>query len=174
VCPCLPTCFGSSVARAATLPRTALSAHGSSGALLDQPQQVHCWTSLNRLTRPPRVQRAGAKPFALATIPKVGCSNLRKLLQVLIKDEPRRRALPPSHAWHIPSEEIHNIHLPTVWHYDHEPRVDLSGRLPTFIVGRNPYVRLLSGFLDKMVFLSHGEDRYNRGVRTLWLQTAAS
>ena len=37
-----------------------------------------------------------------------------------------------------------------MWHYD-AAGVNTVGHLPTFLVGRNPYRRLLSGYFDKMV-----------------------
>jgi hypothetical protein len=144
--------------------------------------------------------------FAMCTVPKVGCTNFRKLIAALVAAPER---LPPDaftqyfkpHVWRYPS----------VWHYDVERQCEVAGGhaqgrqapmhevggslgeaaedaphsnstgasralhmstlrnnseepwigacqpgrlpadVPSFVVGRNPYVRVLSGFLDKMV-----------------------
>ena len=56
---------------------------------------------------------------------------------------------PHNSATHLALHTKHGC-AQTVWQYEIDNR-DLSGSLPSFIVGRNPYVRLLSGFLDKLV-----------------------
>jgi Sulfotransferase family len=110
------------------------------------------------------LQRVGSPPFILATIPKVACTNLRKLTQVLIRDDPYHKTPRKGHSYSFRDGSVHNTHLPTVWHYE-QPNVDLSGRLPSFLVARNPYVRLLSGFLDKMAIAGGTADTWNRAVR---------
>jgi hypothetical protein len=103
-------------------------------------------------TNPVVVKRAGARPFILATVPKAGCTNLRKLLRILISFYPAERDPRPGRRVPLKMRVVHNTYYPTVWHYDatsFETRA--RGELPTFIVSRNPYVRLLSGFLDKLV-----------------------
>jgi Sulfotransferase family len=55
---------------------------------------------------------------------------------------------------------VHGNYYPTVWHYE-QSEGDLSGRLPSFIIGRNPYVRLVSGYLDKLA----GRDIWNQRAR---------
>ena len=44
----------------------------------------------------------------------------------------------------------HFDQYPTVWHY-RKRHHNLTNTHPSFILGRNPYVRVLSGFLNKMV-----------------------
>ena len=65
------------------------------------------------------------------------------------------------------SMQVHANYYPTAWHYEQSSE-DLSGRLPSFIVGRNPYVKLLSGYLDKLA----GRDLWNRQVRCCLLPLA--
>lgn len=147
--------------------------------------------------------------FLLCSVPKVGCTNLRKLLHAMLQDPnpPIRDAFTQFNKVHLPP-------YPTIWHYrlphpdprnaltpsDYdgdvnttapEPFAPIVGTapprvpdgIPSFVVGRNPYVRLVSGYLDKMV---HNPKRYdqwtykavNRGMgfheKARWNGTVAS
>ena len=167
--------------------------------------------------------------FAMCTVPKIACTNFRKLLStVMVHPDP----MPTDSFSHF-----FNPHMwpyPTVWHYEPanasmqvntgdvpsrssfsaptelsdsipmrlpssipdrlpgshlEADVNISTReklpesVPSFIVGRNPYVRVLSGFLDKMVHdpLRHDQWTYkstndNMGLHgeTRWENTVES
>lgn len=94
-------------------------------------------------TNPVVVESNGdhAANFAMCTVPKAGCTLLRSLLFALTRDNSR----PVSFR----SSAVHSAKYPTVWHY--HPKSDFPDTYPTFVIGRNPYIRLVSGFLDKMV-----------------------
>ena len=103
-----------------------------------------------RATNPVVVHRAGALPFVMGTVPKAGCTNLRKLLLVLIGYHPRKKA--PEGGFRVPlsMELIHWNAYPTVWHYAQQDGVLEQGRLPSFLVSRNPYQRLVSSYLVRI------------------------
>jgi hypothetical protein len=99
-------------------------------------------------TNPIIVQRPHVAPFAMCTVPKAACTSLRKLLYAIIhynRDRPR-----PGAGFKMALSGYHSNVYPTIWHYNRTD-ADLSDRYPTFIIARNPYVRLVSGYLDKMV-----------------------
>eukprot|EP00892_Ulva_mutabilis_P001468 jgi/Ulvmu1/11321/UM074_0036.1 len=185
----------------------------------------------SRARSPVVVSSNSTATFVLCTVPKAGCTNLRKLLHAIISD--------PEHDSTDAFGQFYGTHVasyPTVWHYDYPrsepvppappkpnnssgnrrrsllnlllsardalwqphtttpgaasaqqtstltsatrtahstrtkrsisapettsspPRVPVA--VPTFIVGRNPYVRVLSGFLDKMVVNADRHDQF--------------
>ena len=65
-----------------------------------------------------------------------------------------------------PVEQFHQAHFSnysTLWHYGmYEVPADMY---PSFIVGRNPYTRLLSGFLNEMVREGQRGDDWTMKVR---------
>ena len=89
-------------------------------------------------TNPVVVQRPHVAPFVMCTVPKVACTNLRKLLYAIINYRHERPERGAGFAW--PLGRYHSSAFPTLWHYEHEP-YDLSDRYPSFIIARNPYVR---------------------------------
>jgi Sulfotransferase family len=157
-----------------TMARYAAPGHAPTGRMRDMPPLVDCAATDRALgaTAPVVVHRGGIEPFIFATVPKAGCTNLRKLLATLIKLEPFRHlpdlrpgrnvtGIPRAHA------DVHDARFPTVFHY--EPlEGDLRGHIPTFVVSRNPYERLVSGFLDKM---TTDHDPYIKQVRASILQS---
>jgi hypothetical protein len=86
--------------------------------------------------------------FAMCTVPKAGCTLVRTLLYVLT------RGISQPVSFH--SSAVHGANYPTIWHY--YPKSDFPDTYPTFVVGRNPYIRLVSGFLDKMVIKPENHD----------------
>jgi hypothetical protein len=99
-------------------------------------------------TNPIIVQRPYIAPFAMCTVPKAACTSLRKLLYAVIhynRDTPK-----PGAGFVMSLSDLHGSVYPTIWHYK-RPKFDLTDIYPTFIISRNPYVRLVSGFIDKMV-----------------------
>ena len=101
-------------------------------------------------TNPVVVESSGGQiaNFAMCTVPKAGCTLVRTLLYALTRDTSR----PVS----FHSSTVHGEKYPTIWHY--HPNTDFPDTYPTFVVGRNPYIRLVSGFLDKMVISPEGHD----------------
>ena len=105
--------------------------------------------------------------FAMCTIPKVACTNFRKLLSLLI----RYPDAMPTDSF----EQFQNPHIweyPNVWHYKipepatisnetacgdasgsdaaacpqsapYSARARLPAAIPSFVVGRNPYIKVL-------------------------------
>jgi hypothetical protein len=119
-------------------------------------------------TNPVVIHRAGSSPFIMCTIPKAACSNLRKLLLVLLHYSPELPGPTPGSKITIDSSSVHKNMYPTIWHYHAPPpHTDLTGHLPSFVIARNPYIRLVSGFLDKMVVKGPGHDLWNLMVRCL-------
>ena len=142
--------------------------------------------SLNRLsnlmdTRPCTSARSTIRPtgpilvsnkepiatFAMCTVPKVACTNFRKLLSVLIRYP---EAMPTDSFEQF--QKSHTWAYPTVWHYNiSEPasasnatacgdvegsdaatcpqsapehaQARLPAAIPSFVVGRNPYIKVL-------------------------------
>ena len=78
------------------------------------------------------VQSGNAAPFMMCTIPKVACTNFRKLLRVLmLHPEPLPKGA---------DEQMWPAHFgvfPTLWQYLHST-TPVSDRYPSFILGRNP------------------------------------
>lgn len=78
------------------------------------------------------VQSRNAAPFMMCTIPKVACTNFRKLLRVLmLYPEPLPKGA---------DEQMWPAHFgifPTLWQYAHAD-APLTDRYPSFILGRNP------------------------------------
>jgi Sulfotransferase family len=151
--------------------------------------------------------------FAMCTIPKIACTNFRKLLStVMLYPDPM-----PTDSF----TQFFNPHVwayPTVWHYESadksfqtpdsasggtrrlqdsipvrlkpdsgseadsaqtvgnqsQPKGKdrLPESVPSFIIGRNPYVRVLSGFLDKMVHdpLRHDQWTYRNANGAMGLE----
>lgn len=110
--------------------------------------------------------------FAMCTIPKVACTNFRKLLNTIIRHpEPMPTdafaQFQDPHAWRYPSvftyeppasntTRAQRQAASTEWQLPESEAGSTDGpRLPadmqSFIVGRNPYIKVLSGYLDKMV-----------------------
>lgn len=121
-------------------------------------------------TNPVVIHRAGSSPFIMCTVPKAACSNLRKLLFVLLNFFPELPDSTPGNTIPVDPDNVHRNLYPTIWHYrEPRPHADLTGLLPSFIVARNPYVRLVSGFLDKMVVKGPNHDLWNLQVCCLLL-----
>eukprot|EP00892_Ulva_mutabilis_P004683 jgi/Ulvmu1/2587/UM014_0038.1 len=160
-------------------------------------------------TNPVLMSAPNTATFLLCSVPKVGCTNLRKLLYAMLQesDAPIRDAFTQFNSVHLPP-------YPTIWHYKlphPDPRnaltpADFEGNInttapepfapgvpsapprvpssiPSFVVGRNPYVRLVSGYLDKMVYNPQRYDQWtfksvNRGMgfaeQARWNGTVAS
>jgi Sulfotransferase family len=96
-------------------------------------------------TNPVVVETPHTSTFVMCTVPKVACSSFRKLLNTAIRY--------PDPAAQKTWDQIMDAHLdtyPTVWHY-RKRHHNLTETHPSFTLGRNPYVRVLSGFLNKMV-----------------------
>ena len=110
--------------------------------------------------------------FAMCTIPKVACTNFRKLLNTIIRHpEPMPTdaftQFQSPHFWRYPSvfsyeppfsnatpedsQSVCNAWEPPRHPAEYADRPRLSPDMPSFIVGRNPYIKVLSGYLDKMV-----------------------
>ena len=71
-------------------------------------------------------------PFIMCTIPKVGCSNFRKLMRVLFT--------PPEQLPQTQQQQLYRAHFalyPTIWHYNHTGAV-LDDSFPAFAIGRDP------------------------------------
>jgi hypothetical protein len=108
-------------------------------------------------TNPVVVESPDIAPFVMCTVPKVACSSFRKLLNTVIRS--------PDPAEPTTWDQIMKAHFdyyPSVWHYSYT-HGNLTDTYPTFILGRNPYVRILSGFLNKMVFNSHANEPHDAG-----------
>eukprot|EP00892_Ulva_mutabilis_P010954 jgi/Ulvmu1/8230/UM041_0039.1 len=99
-------------------------------------------------TNPVVVETADAANFVMCTVPKAGCTLLRTLLYALMQDT--------QHGLSFRNSIVHGTPYPTAWHY--QSNFDLLDTYPTFVVGRNPYIRLVSGFLDKMVVSNRSHD----------------
>jgi hypothetical protein len=111
------------------------------------PLRVHCATSRAAwfATNPVVVETPYTSSFIMCTVPKVACSSFRKLLNTIIRSPDPAEAT----TW----DQIMKAHFdfyPTMWHYVHR-HGNITASHPSFILGRNPYVRVLSGFLNKMV-----------------------
>jgi hypothetical protein len=122
-----------------------------------KPLQTRCATSRPSWfpTNPVVVESPDAANFIMCTVPKVACSSFRKLLNTVIRS--------PDPAEPTTWDQIMKAHFdyyPTVWHYT-QTHGNLTDTYPTFTVGRNPYVRLLSGFLNKMVFNPHANEPHD-------------
>lgn len=111
-----------------------------------------CWTMDNatQATNPVVVQSAAADNFVMCTIPKAGCSLLRALLLVA-------QHAPAPVGWVGERANVHGLPWPSLDFFD-APQRPLPLSYPTFVVSRDPYVRFLSGFLDKMTLQDHGHD----------------
>jgi hypothetical protein len=104
----------------------------------------------SRPTNPVVVEAPGIKNFVLCTVPKSGCTHFRKLLNAIIHNPEADGNTDVNGTAEV--VHAHFGRFPTIWHYEHDHLpADLY---PSFIIGRNPYVRLLSGYLDKMVHQS--------------------
>eukprot|EP00892_Ulva_mutabilis_P003586 jgi/Ulvmu1/159/UM001_0163.1 len=99
------------------------------------------------------VETEEVRNFMMCTVPRAASTNLRSLMNMLIRlpEEPR----PSTTDQHWDAQfDIY----PTVWHYrmNSHPTYDAY---PSFIISRNPYIRLLSAFLNKMT-VPMGQDGY--------------
>jgi hypothetical protein len=83
-------------------------------------------------TNPVVIEVGYGSPFIICTIPKVGCTNFRKLLRALLL-VPKLPLANPAEQW----KQAHFGMYPTLWHYHHMD-VRLDGRYPSFALGRNP------------------------------------
>jgi Sulfotransferase family len=92
-------------------------------------------------TNPVVVEQDDVANFVACTVPKAGCTLMRSLLYVLTR--------PVSGAMSFTDMQVQTAQYPTVWHYNEQ--TEPSDTYPTFVIGRNPYIRLVSGFLDKLV-----------------------
>lgn len=105
------------------------------------------------------IEAKNAHPFAICTIPKSGCTHLRKLLQAMM-----RYPEPLPYSTMTQQHAAHFWGYTTIWNY--EERYLPADVYPSFSIGRNPYARLLSGFLDKMALSSKfKDDRHTGKVR---------
>lgn len=86
-------------------------------------------------TNPVVVELARSAPFAMCTVPKAGCTLFRSLLYVLTRHSEDKVSFKNSH--------VHGAQYPTALHYRYQS--ELADSYPTFVVGRNPYIRLVSG-----------------------------
>ena len=78
------------------------------------------------------VQSGNAPPFMMCNIPKVGCTNFRKLLRVLM--------LHPDPLPTGATEQMWPAHVgtyPTLWQYSHT-HAAFTDKYPAFILGRSP------------------------------------
>jgi Sulfotransferase family len=158
---------------AAAMARYATPAATPVGAIPAAAPKIDCAASYDAFgaSNPVVVHRTGIDPFIIATVPKAGCTNLRKLVITLIKLMPKRapqRLRPGSNVTAVPRLHylIHNARFPSIYHYELPPG-DLRPQLPSFIIGRNPYERLVSGFLDKMTTHHDGYTNQARVCRAL-------
>jgi hypothetical protein len=85
-------------------------------------------------SNPVVVQQQSTRNFALCSIPKAGSSKLRALLAVLTRH-------PSPVGWMGPMLTVHRVPFPTAWHFE-RPQ-DIPTSFPFFMVGRNPYTRML-------------------------------
>jgi hypothetical protein len=100
----------------------------------DVPTASKCSTQRQSAhpTNPVVIELGYGSPFIMCTIPKVGCTNFRKLLRTLFL-VPK---LPPPN----PTKQTMKAHFgiySTLWHYHHMD-VRLDDRYPSFALGRNP------------------------------------
>lgn len=100
-----------------------------------------------RGTNPVVVHRHGALPFVIGAVPKAGSTNLHKLTLALVAHRPYRKAPPGGVRVPMSMNTIHLNVYPAVWHYEQPLGVLEAGRLPSFLVSRNPYQRLVSCYL---------------------------
>lgn len=93
-----------------------------------------CATSplANRATNPVVIATPFTQPFVMCTIPKAGCTNFRKLFNVLLT----LPATPPQKKWAQKSLG-HKSRYSTVFHYELDA-ASHDDRRPHFILGRNP------------------------------------
>ena len=87
-------------------------------------------------SNPVVVASRNTSPFIMCTVPKVACTNQRKLLRALM-------VAPRNSSWQMPATargqaiHAHAGKYSTLWHYQHEAE-PLDNRFPSFVVGRNP------------------------------------
>lgn len=86
-------------------------------------------------TNPVVIETDDVAHFVMCTVPKAGCTLLRSLLFALTRDT--------QGGVSFRNSVVHDTAYPTAWHYKSE--TDLVDTYPTFVVGRNPYIRLVSG-----------------------------
>lgn len=87
-------------------------------------------------TNPVVVEAPGVHSFVICTVPKSGCTNLRKLMHAVING-PQKTHYNAVKA----SGSPHQQHYSTLWHYDIAPiPADIY---PTFIVGRYCFCQAL-------------------------------
>lgn len=80
-------------------------------------------------TNPVVVQAPGVRSFVICTVPKSGCTSLRKLMHAVINNGKRT----PESSLSVPGNP-HRHDYATLWHYEHsEVPADVY---PSFIVGR--------------------------------------
>ena len=141
-------------------PPTPMLQHGFPQPPLVSSIRAYCSShkTASRPTNAVVVETPVTSKFIMCTVPKVACSSFRKLLNTLIR-------------WPDPAEtktwdqimKAHFDYYSTVWHYKHRHH-NITQTHPSFILGRNPYVRVLSGFLNKMVIdktLNEAHDMWN-------------
>lgn len=84
-------------------------------------------------TNPVVINVRGLQPFMLCSVPKVACTNLRKLLQAIL-------AKPGAPYDPDPDAQMHLAHFgsfPTLWHY-RRANAQVTDTFPSLTVGRNP------------------------------------
>lgn len=86
-------------------------------------------------TNPVVVEVDDAANFAMCTVPKAGCTLFRSILYVLTRR--------PERSLSFRNGDVHTVDYPTGLFYEHQPA--LEDKYPTFVLGRNPYIRLVSG-----------------------------
>lgn len=97
-------------------------------------------------TNPVVVELETSAPFVMCTVPKAGCTLLRSLLYVLTRRSQDSVFFKNGH--------VHDAQYSTALHYHHQS--ELPDTYPTFVVGRNPYIRLVSGvFLRNNALVNH-------------------
>ena len=110
-------------------------------------KQCAAYGAGSRGSNPVVVQRAGAVPFVLGVVPKSGSTNVHRLQLALVAHHPYEKAPPRRSRMRLSMHIVHHSVYPTVWHYTQPPGVLEVGRLPSFLVSRNPYQRLVSCYL---------------------------
>jgi Sulfotransferase family len=110
-------------------------------------ERMHCSSSRDAwvATNPVVVESPASASFIMCTVPKVACSSFRKLINTII-----RWPDPPEASTWDQIMKAHFDYYPTVWHFRRRTP-NLARTHPSFTLGRNPYIRVLSGFLNKMV-----------------------
>ena len=174
--------------------RSSWSLEGRSNMLTPTPCTMQPWVM--GPTGPFLVsnQQQPIATFAMCTIPKVACTNFRKLLSTLIKHPDAMSTdafkqfigghssyYPSVYLYRPPSNSTSTSNPPTLWPrlldnltpqslpQEEVGEARLPASMPSFVVGRNPYVKVLSGYLDKMIANSARHDQYTFAHVNQWL-----